>query len=558
MYKKIVFVLIIALGIFLRLWQINSLPGGLFVDEINIAVDAKSLAQNGVDQYGRHFPFYFEDDADFKLPGYLYATAAAYKFFGGQIMTVHIPSAIAGILNIFALGFLAKVLFPKKKYLAFFAMGILALSPFAIHFSRIGYETNFALFFLLIYLIALLQVLEEKKTVLWLSVGSIACITANWTYPAPRFIIPLFTLLLLGIFTFLNFPGLSKKAVKRAMIFFIPIGITFIPTIIFPFADLRLLSFIHQQPTKNILTSLATKGLAVIASWVRLYNIEFLFDKGDLFGYRHGTKELGIFLSVFLIPFFVGMWWYIKQVSKQDFRLVFLGIFMLIAGLPSALSYDVPYATRLIPMLIPYSLFIALGITVIGAWLQKQKLFLRTGIYVAFLVVLTYQIGLFSYIYFVHFRQSSIPEFPVAPVAVAQYVAHFHMQYPDRTIYFLSDRECHPWGSDALYLWYFNNLSNTEMIAWNTAYRTERYKEDPTSPFSAYEQKGILQGYIPSYHLYIFPSPATINKALPGSLFVHCGIELTTYNKNNEALQKILYSYPETHRDPYYILTIRR
>src|SRR5260221_626234 len=296
MVKKIVFIFIISVGIFLRLYQLNSLPAGLFLDEVNMAVDAKALAQNSVDQYGKHLPFYFEDVTDFKLPVYVYSTAFFFKIFGPQIITVHITSAIAGILSIFFIGYLTFLLFPNKKNLPFFASCVLALSPFAIHFSRIGYETNLALLFLIIYLIALMHVLHNTRQKLWLFLGSIAIILGCWTYPAPKFIIPLFTLCIFSLAWIGNFTDVSKKTILSSLFFLFIVAIAFIPTLLFPFADLRQLRLVSTSTHTNSIVSLFSKLSTVFASYIRLWIFDFLFNRGDVVAFRHGTKENGIFL----------------------------------------------------------------------------------------------------------------------------------------------------------------------------------------------------------------------------------------------------------------------
>lgn len=555
--KKLLFAFIILVGIFFRLWQLNTIPGGLFLDEINMAVDAKSLAQNGVDQYGRHFPFYFEDATDYKLPGYIYMTTFFYFFFGSQILTVHSTSALAGIVSMFLIGYLARQLFPEKKYIHYFAATTLALSPFAIHFSRVGYETNVALCFLLIYCIALLHVLCNMKPKLWIAIGSIAILIADWTYPSPRFIIPIFTFLILLLCFLFRFAEIKRKNIYLSSIFLGIVALTFIPTIIFPFADARQLNLIALEKGQSILMALFLKARAVFDSYIRLWNLEFLFDKGDLFAYRHGTKELGIFLLVYIVPYILGIFWTIKHTTQKNFSIIFLLILALVAGLPSSLSSDVPYGTRVIPMLIPYVIIISLGISVLFAWLQKQTRMVQIGMITFFTIILAYQAGLFSYVYFVDFRATSLAEFPTAPVQLASYITNFRAKDPTTPIYFLSDNTCHLWGNDALQLWYFTNLNNKEMIAWNTVYRDVRYAYTG-SPFDAYDRVTIPPFYVKSSNIYLFSGYDAQSKSKKGSVLIRCGFTLPTIDKQHETLTKVIYADDRTKQDPYYVISIKK
>lgn len=556
--KKILFALIIIFGIFLRFWQLNTLPGGLFLDELNMAVDAKTLVQNGTDQYGRHLPFYFEDATDWKLPGYIYATTFFYEIFGNQILTLHMTSALAGIASIFLIGYIAFLLFPEKKYIGYFAGATLALSPFAIHFSRISYETNLALTCLILYFIALFLVLHNKHTTWWFVVGTLATLVGNWTYPSARFIIPVFTLFFLCICYFANFSQIKRKNILLAASFLVVVAITFIPTILFPFADARQLNLLSVD-SKNggLLTSLFLKTNSVFVSYLREWNLEFLFDKGDLFAYRHGTKEQGIFLFIFIIPYFLGIFWAIQNVIKKNFSLVFLFCLALICGLPSALSSETPYGTRMLTMLIPYTIFIAVGLTRFFAWLGRQKKFLKTILIILLSIIFVYQVCLFMYAYFVDFRQTSLPEFPTAPVQLAAYILHFHKQNPTKQIYFLTDRSCRTWSNDALSLWFYDNLPNKPMIAWNNAYRQVRYAYKKGSPLEAYDRVTIPAAYIAADNLHLYAGKNNA-QAPKGSLMVHCGYELGTYDKTSEQLDKVFYMYSVINEDPFYFTTRKK
>src|SRR5579872_1073535 len=141
MVKKIIFILLIAIGIFFRVYAIEQIPGGLFGDEVSLAVNTKTIAQSGTDEYGNRFPFGFESFSDYKMPGYIYASVIPFDLFGPRILSIRFIAVVSSILSIFLIGVLAKLLFPNKKHIAPFAMIALALSPYAIHFGRIAYET---------------------------------------------------------------------------------------------------------------------------------------------------------------------------------------------------------------------------------------------------------------------------------------------------------------------------------------------------------------------------------------------------------------------------------
>src|ERR1035437_7646297 len=136
MFKKIILIALICMGIFLRVYQFSSLPNGLFMDEVNMAVVTKTLVENGTDQYGNRFPFTFEDVTDFKLPVYVYLSAIMYKIFGPHVFTIRLVALLASLATIFSLGYLTKLLFEKKKFLPLLTMSVISISPFAIQIGR--------------------------------------------------------------------------------------------------------------------------------------------------------------------------------------------------------------------------------------------------------------------------------------------------------------------------------------------------------------------------------------------------------------------------------------
>jgi len=555
MLKKIILIALICIGIILRVYQFNSLPSGLFMDEVNMAVDTKTLAQNGTDQYGNRFPFTFEDVTDFKLPVYIYLSAIMYKIFGPHAFTIRLVALLASIGTIFSLGYLTKILFAKKKFLPYLTMSIIAISPFAVHFARIAYETTLATFFLTIFLISLIKVFRGQKKLFWFILGSTMAILSTYTYPGPRFTVPVFTFLLFVISLFCGFEKQPKKQIIISLIgFLIVIVLGFIPTLIFSsVATSRSLKYLLESTGGNGLSGITTKISSIVSSWLRLWNFEFLFDKGDIFGYRSGTKEIGIFLSIFIIPYIAGLFYFVKNFKIKNFSLLFLGLFALVAGFPSALTSDVPYATRIVPMLIPLCILIALGIEQISLFLSKYSKWVQIIISFIIGVILIYQILLFSYIYFVHFRSTSQPEFPQASVEVSQYIKSALVKNPQKPISFLNDTTCGPWTFDALFLWYFADLPNNQMIKWNNVYRTARYNAKDMSPFDAYWRIAIPTGKVENITL--FPG---YRKDEGQGIFVRCGFHLANTDTKKEKIDKIFYLHEDIQTDPFYIVSETR
>lgn len=551
MGKKIFFIILIAVGIFLRVYRINEIPAGFFIDEATISVDAKSIAEDGIDEYGRRFPFYFEALSDFRLPGYVYPTALAFKLLGPTLLTVKLVALISSFVSIFLLGYFTKLLFPKKEILALSAMAAISISPFHIHFSRIGYETMLATALMLLFFISLIRLLT-KPSLFWIIVGSFSIIISSWTYPSSKLILTILSgiLLLMGL-TKITFGQNRKNMILIPFLFLVVCLITFIPGILSPVADKRSLNYINEGTNGTLWGILTTKPRLFLSSWLYMFDLQLLFKKGDLFAFRHGTKEQGLFLSIFLIPFILGLISLIRKYSGKSFTPAFLIILTIVIGIPSALTSNTPYGTRILPILIPFSIFIALGTDIILKFVEHFKTLFKTITYLSIVIILFFQISLFYHIYFIHFKTTSLPEFPKAPIDMALFVKNFKQTNPDKTIYFLNDRSCRQWSHDDLYLWYFADLNNKEMSVWNNLFRNKRYQYG--SPFDAYDRVKI-----PTHsfeNIILFPGYEKMATAPKGSLLVKCGVHLQNINSNNEKILKVFYMFENIKSDPYYIIS---
>ena len=106
----VILLLILALAIVLRFYNLTNVPPGVNRDEASIGYTAYSLLQTGKDEYGRFLPISFQSFGDWKLPLYIYATAVSVKVFGLTEFAVRFPSAIFGILTVFLTYILVKEL----------------------------------------------------------------------------------------------------------------------------------------------------------------------------------------------------------------------------------------------------------------------------------------------------------------------------------------------------------------------------------------------------------------------------------------------------------------
>jgi 4-amino-4-deoxy-L-arabinose transferase-like glycosyltransferase len=130
-------VALLALG--LRLFRLDELPPGFYVDEAAIGVDAASLAATGHDLHGVAHPAIFEALEDWKHPIYTYVAVPCVRALGPTKLAVRLPAAILGTLTVIVLALLALEL-GTTDVVALLAALLLAITPWHIQYSRMAWE----------------------------------------------------------------------------------------------------------------------------------------------------------------------------------------------------------------------------------------------------------------------------------------------------------------------------------------------------------------------------------------------------------------------------------
>jgi len=132
-YNTIALIFIIAIAVFFRFWQFDSVPPGLYQDEAMNGADALSSLEN--DKFS---VFYTNNNGREGMIVWL--DALAVKAFGTEPWVLRLFPAIAGVLAVLGLFFLTKKLFNIKIALA--SSFFMATSFWAVNFSRIGFRAN--------------------------------------------------------------------------------------------------------------------------------------------------------------------------------------------------------------------------------------------------------------------------------------------------------------------------------------------------------------------------------------------------------------------------------
>jgi 4-amino-4-deoxy-L-arabinose transferase-like glycosyltransferase len=387
--------LIIIFALILRAWQITKLPS-LNPDEAALGYNGYSLIQTGKDEHGASWPLHFESFGDYKPGGYIYLDLPFIKLFGLNVFAVRLPNLIFSVLTVFVLYKLV-LLLSESENIALLSAFVLSVSPWHLQFSRGAWEASTALFFTLlgIYWFYLFII---KNKIIFIYLFSLPLIVALATYHAERIIAPVLFLILLII----NF----KKLLNRHFIIALLIGLVLVAPVSFSFlknggvarfgsvgltSDPGPLSrseeLLNQHGnTKLINRIMHNKRVLYAFSWVEKYSshfdLNFLFISGDDVP-RSKNPDMGQ-LYLLELPFLIlGI---IKLLrSKQEHLKSFTLSFLFISPLAASLTFQAPSALRALPMVIPLSILIALGLNTL-----KNK----------FLIILVFFLYLISFLYY--------------------------------------------------------------------------------------------------------------------------------------------------------------
>ncbi|MGH7245753.1 MAG: glycosyltransferase family 39 protein, partial [Candidatus Levyibacteriota bacterium] len=198
MNKKIWLLLfgIVLLATVLRLWQLGSVPLSPDWDEAALGYNAYSILHTGRDEFGKFLPVVLRSFDDYKPALYAYLAIPTVFVFGLTVFAVRLPSALFGILTVFATFFLIQELFKNNK-IALLTTFFLAISPWHIQFSRVAFEANVGVAF---NVFAILIFLKSFKRPWLLPLFGVLMALNLYVYQSEKVFTPLLFLLLVGVF----------------------------------------------------------------------------------------------------------------------------------------------------------------------------------------------------------------------------------------------------------------------------------------------------------------------------------------------------------------------
>ena len=160
-YTKIIFAILLIIGIIVRVWKFPEGIPEINIDEIMTAVNAKSIAETGKDILGQSFPVYLLGWGGQSVV-LVYLMAICVKIFGYTLFAIRIPTLIISIISLVVFyDFIKKI--TDNKNVALVGLGLLVISPWHIMQSIWSLDCNMFPHFLLFAMDILVTGLKEKR-----------------------------------------------------------------------------------------------------------------------------------------------------------------------------------------------------------------------------------------------------------------------------------------------------------------------------------------------------------------------------------------------------------
>lgn len=367
--KNKIFLLLLAILLiasFFRLWQLDTIPPGLYPDE----------AINGNEALSNPWKvFYPENNGREGL--FINLISLSFSIFGISIWSLKIVPAIIGILTVLGLYLLTQEIFQNTNYkiqatrIALLSSFFLAISFWHINFSRIDFRA-ILLPFLSVFAFYFLFRGFRTKRIFYFIISGIFFGLGFHTYISYRFIVLLLPIVLISFWFIYQRERLQKQFLVFSFwllvftfIVALPIGVYFLqnPQDLVSRAG-HITVFAQDNPVKAFLIS--------FVSHLGMFNIS-----GD-FNWRHNFSGSPQFFWPIGILFLAGFIFSIKEFLKffktKNFTLYtpyfILLSWLFIMLLPGVLTYEgIPHALRVIGV-IP-AVYIFAGI---GGWLLYEKI----------------------------------------------------------------------------------------------------------------------------------------------------------------------------------------
>lgn len=465
----VIFIAIIVLGGFLRLYQLDSIPPHPFLDEVSNGYNAYSLLKTGNDEFGAHLPILLRAYDDWRSSIFVYFSIPFVWAFGLNIFSVRLASVVLSIGAIIFMYLLTKEIVyimleeyfiqAKKKYkatnipsyIALCTAFCLAISPWHIYNSRFSNEPNLGITMLIAgtyFFVSYINV-YKKSNFGWRMILACMCFAVSLiSYGATKIFIPLFVISIAALYIqeILN----HKKAVVVGILLGIGIVLPSLIASLDPNATIRFQAVNIISQNRDLLTQSAMRLDAdreehnfvgyffdnrrltfvypVLMNYFSNFSFVWLFVGRDTPSWHLPFQ--GVFYIFALPLILLGIYGliYYHLLNKRIGLLLLL--WLIIAPIPSAITIESPHANRAYQLLPILVIFQGIGLWYVLFIIQSLKsMFLKRAlaIMIGFLIVLS--IFRFYHNYFYLLRREKSEQFEYGVLQALSYAKQNESEY---------------------------------------------------------------------------------------------------------------------------------
>ena len=234
---RLIIGLIWLVGIGLRLYRLTEIPAGMHVDEAGMAYDAWCLGNFGTDRFLNKWPVYLINYGSGQSAMYAYLTMVFLKLGGVNLWMIRMPAFLSGCLvMIFGTLIAWRCFVPQGKrtgrqetgyWAVILTALLLAVCPYFIMASRMGFDCNLMLGFSTVTLYVFLCAAESGKWQLFAGAGVLTGLTL-YTYSLSWMVMPFFL-----VFALLYLLRQRRISWKNLFAMGIPVFVLALPLLLF-------------------------------------------------------------------------------------------------------------------------------------------------------------------------------------------------------------------------------------------------------------------------------------------------------------------------------------
>lgn len=364
-----------------RLIALDKFPIYFFSDEAIQTMSAFDLINNGFrDFQGKLFPVYFQNGQQYNLSLSVWLQVLIAWLPRSVWLTRALPAMISLVfplsVSLWARDFL------RSKHWWLVPLLISALPAWFLH-SRTAFETSLGVSFYSLFLFFYLRYRSKNRKNLLLALLFGAC--AFYSYAPLQLVVVATGLVLLIVDWRYHFH--DTKSLLFGLVTLLLLALPYI-----------LFQLNHQQALSNHLHLLRSYWLSDIpllnklgiflGKWLQGLNPLYWFFPNQTDLVRHQMKGLG-HLPWFFLPFFlVGLWQSIKNWKEPACRLALIAL--IVAPLGAAIA-DIAI-TRVLVMVVPFSLLIFLGLNQTLEFLRNKNLLRNLPAYFSAIAIAIFSI----------------------------------------------------------------------------------------------------------------------------------------------------------------------